>query len=265
MPGLESIAQHAIPFLLVLFRLAGLFIAAPLLSSSMIPARVKALFVLMLAAALYPAIPPQHVETAGMDLFSLAPLMITEGLLGLAIGTIASIPLISLEIAGVVMGQQIGFGLARVYNPELEMDTDLLGQMLFYLGSGAFIAMGGLETLFTTVAATFGRVPVGGFGFAHPPIDLLIGVIASGFELAIRVAAPVTGSVLLIVVSFGVMSKTMPALNVMTVGFTAKILAALAMIAFAAYAIEHAVGTEIEHTIGAIITWTESLSPASGS
>lgn len=262
MPGIEHLIQHAVPFALVVFRLAGLFVMAPILASTMIHGRLKVLLAVMLAAALYPTVPLDRFVPVDFDLFTLLPLVVCELLIGMSMGIIASLPMVSLEMSGVIMGQQVGFGLARVYNPELEYEADMLGQILFYLGAGAFLAMGGLETLFAALARTFARVPVGGMGgmtAGELPLELFVGVLASGFEVAMRVAAPVTGIVLLLVIVFGVMSKTMPQLNVMAVGFTAKIMGALALTAFSVYAIHAAASQEIDRVVGLIVSWTESL------
>src|SRR5437868_2450431 len=77
-------------------------------------------------------------------------------------------------------------------------------------GGGVCGGGGGLERLVGGIIESFARVPVGGFATDRVPLDLLVGVLASGFELAIRVAAPVTGIVLLLVIVIGVMGKTMP-------------------------------------------------------
>ncbi len=259
MPGYELLLQHAVPFTLVVFRLAGLFLFAPLLSSSMIPLRVRALLAVMLSAAIYPLLPA--IVPVGLDLsvFELLPMIVSEALIGAVIGVIAAIPLASLELAGTIGGQQVGFGLARVYNPELEIDADLFGQVLFYLGAGAFIAMNGLETMFRAVASTFARVPVGGVTATDVPLEMFIGVLTSGFELGLRVAAPVTGMVLLLLIAFAAVGKTIPQLNIMSVGFTVKILAALAITAAAAHAISAAAGDEIARAMDGALAWAESL------
>lgn len=259
MPGIEHLIQHAVPFALVVFRLAGLFVMAPILASTMIHGRLKALLAVMLAAALYPTIPLDRFVPVPLDLITLLPMVICEALIGMSMGIIATLPMVSLEMSGVIMGQQVGFGLARVYNPELEYEADMLGQILFYLGAGAFLAMGGLETLFLALARTFARVPVGGMSTQELPIELFTGVLASGFEVAMRVAAPVTGAVFLLVIVFGLMGKTMPQLNIMAVGFTAKIMAALAVTAFSVYAIHAAAADELDRVVRLIVGWTESL------
>lgn len=259
MPGYQGLLQHVVPFMLVVCRVGGLFMFAPLLSSSMIPARLRALMVIMLSAAMYPLLPAGAAARTDFGVFELGGVVVGEALIGAVIGVIASIPLMGLEMAGTISGHQVGFGLARVYNPELDADTDLFGQMLFYLGSGAFLAMNGVEAMFTGVASTFARVPVGGIGGADVPLKLFLGVLTSGFELGMRVGAPVTGIVLLLVIAFAAIGKTMPQINIMSVGFTIKVLAALAIIAAAAHAVSAAAGDEISQAMTAVLSWAEGL------
>lgn len=260
MPSLEPILPHLVPFVLVAFRLGGMFLLAPMLTSAMIPPRFKVLMVIAMAGSLYPTLP--RVAAPDLDLFSLVPMVVCELAIGFVIGLIAAVPLSAMEMAGVVAGQQVGFGLARVYNPELEADTDILGQLLFYLAIGAFVALNGVETLFVSLADTFHRVPPGGMLAITPPLDLLLGVIMSGFELAMRVAAPVTGITLLLVVALGVVGKTMPQLNIMAVGFTLKIIGAISILAAATHVISAVAGDEVRDVLSRITQWAPSVAPA---
>lgn len=256
--GVEALMAHVVPFVLVLCRLSGLFVAAPMLSSASIPRTAKAILLVMLTAAIYPLL-PTIAPPEGVSALTLFPMVVRELLIGGSMGVIAAVPLSMLEMSGVVMGQQVGFGLAKVYNPELDFEADVIGQMLFSIGAAAFISMGGLEVLLTTLAGTFERLPVGGLSPWDLPVGTLAGVIGSGFELAMRVAAPVTGAVLLLVILFGVIGKTMPQLNVMTVGFTIKILAFLAIAAASVYSIDAIAGDEVRRVLTLVHDWAAAL------
>ncbi|GJQ28163.1 MAG: flagellar biosynthetic protein FliR [Phycisphaerae bacterium] len=257
--SLEPLLAHVIPFTLVLFRLAGVFVMAPVLTSTMIPLKVKALLAASLAVAAYPLVAPSLVAPAETDVFGLLPLVASEALIGLCVGALAATPLLFLELGGAIMGQSVGFGLARVYNPESDIDTDLLGQLLLMLATGAFIATGGLETLFTGIVGSFARVPLGGMDAGQTPLDLFLGVMASGCDLGMRVAMPVVGSTLLLVVVMGVLGKTMPQINIMTVGFAAKVLAGLAVLMFALVAIREVAGEACGEAVADAVAWVQSL------
>lgn len=259
MPALDAITHHAVPYFLVLARLAGLFILAPLLAGVAVPMRIKALLVLMLAAAVYPMTPAPPPPELSRGLWGLLPLLVTETAIGMVIGLLATIPVLAMDMAGVIIGQQMGFGLARVYNPELDTDADILGQLLFYLGLCVFLALGGLETMFLLVLRSFETTPPGHAGMSGDTLSLVVGVVTSGFELALRVSAPALGIVFLLMVLFGVLSKTIPQLNTMTVGFTVKIAAGLLLTAAALNTIAGVAAEHIQGAMDAAERWTAGV------
>lgn len=257
-PDITPLLKHAVPFVLVMFRIAGVFALAPMIGSVSVPVRAKALFSFAMAWAVYSAVPSGAIPEAPHDSFSLIPLLVTELLIGLVLGVIASVPLLSLEMAGTIAGQSIGFGLARVYNPESDVDSDLLGQLLFYIASGVFTAFGGLNVLFGAILHSFSTVPLGAFSAERVPLPMLMGVLGSGTELALRVAAPVAGITLLLVIVFGAIGKTMPQINIMTVGFTIKVMAGLAMLAAAVMAVREAAGDHIDVVLADLLRWVRA-------
>lgn len=259
--SIEPFIQHALPYLLVVIRLSGLFLLAPYISGFAIPGQIRILLVAVMGACVYPIIPPgmQGALAPDLSLMTLVPTVIGELLIGAVIGFIASLPLMSLESAGTLVGQQMGFGLARVYNPEADFDADLVGQLLFYLGGGAFLALGGLEAIFLAVIRTFEYVPAGGIGVRMIPMDLIVGTVGSGLDMALRVSAPATGIIFLLVIVFGAIGKTMPQINIMSVGFTIKIVAGLSILTLAIHAIDLVAGQEVRRAVGAAMQWAESL------
>lgn len=255
----EFLAYHAVPYSLVLSRMAGLFIAAPMLGGAAIPIRVKTLLAMMTASAVYPAVAARLSAPAAVDLAGVAPLYVSELAIGYTMGLLASLPMMGMEMAGTLIGQQMGFGLAKVYNPEVEFDSDILGRLLFYLAFGAFLAMGGLDVMFSVLARSFENVPIGALVASRSPVDELTAGLAAGVELAMRVSAPALGIVLLLLLAFGVVGKTMPQINVMSEGFAVKIVGGLAVLAGSVYAIDLAAGEEVARMLDVLCGWVGGL------
>lgn len=256
MPSLEPLFPYLFPYLLVVARLAGLFMFAPLMSSLAVPMKVKGLLVLALSAAIFPAVPAAFKQTPVMDLFTLLPLVLSESMIGFVVGLIASAPIMAMQAAGVVTSQQLGFGLGQTYNPTLESESDAIGQLFSYLGLSTFLAVGGIEGSFIAVLNTFKLVPVGSFTTSMIPSELIIGSLSGGLELAVRMSAPVMAIIALLLVVFGFLSRTMPALNVMTVGFTVKIVAAIAILIVSMRATGMAVGEETAAVLRELLVWS---------
>lgn len=263
MPGIEPMLAMVVPWFLVVARVAGLFVFAPMLSSMVLPMRARA----MLAAAVGLAAAPLVLQvqgqldaaTASPSIYSLAWLLLSETLIGLSIGMIAMLPLIALDLAGTLMGHQMGLNLARVYNPETDAEIDAIGQMLFYVGFASFIAVNGLESTFLALLDTFDRVPIGTFNTSMLPLDLLVGVVSSGVELAVRIAAPAWGAVALLMVIIGFLSKFMPQLNTMTIGFMLKIVLGIGVLAASMRIIGEVSIDAMNETFAAIGGWIQTL------
>jgi flagellar biosynthetic protein FliR len=129
-----------------------------------------------------------------------------------------------------------------------------------YMALAAFVALGGIEVLFVSLLSTFDRVPIGGFAITHLPLDTGVGVLSSGVELGVRVAAPVTCMVFLLMIAMGFVMKTMPQINILSVGFTVKILFGLGMVAAALGSMHYAVHDEIERVLRLVLDLGRTIS-----
>jgi flagellar biosynthetic protein FliR len=256
--NIESILSHGIPFLLVLTRITGLFLFTPLLASNSIPAIFKVMLAFMFAVAIYPFVPMQALP-ATIDLVSLVPLMFTELLIGIVIGLIAGLPMVAIQMGGYLMGYQMGLSLAESFNPELDTNSSVVGQLLFYLSIFIYITVGGFETVFMILADSFHTIGSGTFNAGDTPLVLLLDVLNSGFELAIRVAAPIMGVVSMLLIAMGFIMKTMPQINIMSIGFSIQILAGLTILMLLIGTIGMVAGDEMIRTLEVINNWIWSF------
>ncbi|HZW09573.1 MAG TPA: flagellar biosynthetic protein FliR [Phycisphaerales bacterium] len=263
MTGIEPLLAHAVPFILVATRMLGLFVFAPILSSVSVPGHAKALLAFMLAAAVYPSI-PAHFAGARADLFGLLPLLVSETLIGVCVGLIGAVPVMMLQLGGQVAGFQMGLSMASVYNPEFDTQSDVLGETLFYLGFAVFLSVGGLEAMYAALLGTFERVPLGGMAVASVPLESYVGLAGSGFEMALRVSAPASAIVFLIMVAMGFVMKTMPQINVMSVGFAVKIVAGILATALALQVIHNVAAEEAARVLDLLARWVDGLSARGG-
>src|SRR5262249_28769287 len=151
--------------------------------------------------------------------FTLGVVMFQESLVGLVIGLLAAVPLYAAQLAGLVMDHQLGLGLGAIYNPALETEGTMLGDILMYIAMSIFLATGGLDALFDAVIRTYAHVPIAVRFDPASPFAVLMGMLNSGFTMAIRVALPVVGMIMLETVASAFITKTMPHINIMSIGF----------------------------------------------
>lgn len=263
MPDLQSILNHVPQALLVIFRIGGLMVFSPIFSSSVVPTKVKVFLSVVLGLAAYPLLSANLFQDLHLQLniWTLAPVVAMELLVGLTIGFIANLPLHALTGGGLIMGQQMGLGFGLLYNPTIDDEADVIGQMLFFMAMVGFLLMGGHETLLLATLHSFERIPLGGFVMQPDVIALITGLILSSLEMALRLAAPLLAIVFLESVAMGFLSKTVPQLNILSLGFPLRILVGLLIIAAGLVVINEVALVHIQEMFDALFAWIDSPSP----
>jgi flagellar biosynthetic protein FliR len=207
-------------FVLVFFRTAGMMLAAPMLGSTRIPRRVKVLFALVLAAGLMGgvSVPAKLPETN----LHLAVGIGGELIFGLVMGLGLSIVFIALSWAGEIMGQQMGINLAESFDPQFGGQGSLVGDMYFMLALIVFMGIRGHIAMIEGLAGSFKALPLLSAGLDQSLFDVFVGLLTGATVLALKVAAPMLVTMLVVDLALGFIGKTMPQINVMTSGMTLR-------------------------------------------
>lgn len=238
---LSPLMPHLPAWAMVFFRLGGLFLYAPVLSSSAIPVRVKVFLALGLSLCVYPALLAPDRASAGLlepilsnglSMWTLLGGIAMEMMIGIIIGMAASLPIAGMQVAGQIVDQQMGLGLAGVFNPEMGEEAGAMGQFYFILATMLFLLVppGGHRVMVGVLIDSFQRVPLGGYRVDHHVVLLMTGLVTSSFELGVRVAAPLLCLVFLETVAMGFLARTVPQMNVLSIGFALRIMIGIAVV-----------------------------------
>ncbi len=257
---LTPILPYVPVWLMILFRLTGIFVLAPVLGSSTVPRVVKVFLAVGLSFAIWPMLwmDPQasgHLAEAvrGLDLWSLGLLVALELLIGYVIGYAASLPMVGMQLGGHMIDQQMGLAAAAIFNPEFDDQTGVTGQLLFMFALALFVAAGGLNVMLHTLAQTFRHVPLGGFANFEQVAHLVVGLISIMFELGLRIAAPLLCLMFLVSVGMGFLMRTVPQFNILSVGFSIRILSSLLLMMMLVGAMAGAYGDIMGQTFRALM------------
>ena len=207
-------------FVLVVFRLAGMMLFAPLFGSARVPRRVKALLVLVLAMGVMGGI-DQTVKLPE-DTWTLAVAIGGELAFGLAMGMVLSLVFIAAQWAGELIGQQMGLNLSAVFDPQFGGQGSVLGDMYFMLTLVVFLSVRGHYEMLRGVRDSFEYLPLMSVGVDRTLFATLTGLLQGATMLAIRLAAPMLVTMLVVDLVLGLVGKTMPQMNVMSAGLTLR-------------------------------------------
>lgn len=197
---------------LVLVRISGLMVFAPVFSSEAIPMRVKAVFVLAVSFLVAPVVagfPGAHAE------LGVLPVLGELGV-GLVFGLALQMLSESLMLAGQVIGFQFSFSLVNVMDPNAPVQMPLLGQMFGLLGTLTIIGTGLDRVLLAALLRTFVAAPVGTVTL-DPRAGLALVSMAGGiFAAALQLSAPVLAATMLAEMAVALAGKLSPQLPVMS-------------------------------------------------
>jgi flagellar biosynthetic protein FliR len=206
-------------YVLAFFRLAGLMLMAPLFGSARVPRRVKLMFAAIAAlgtiGATPPAVFPDSLATLTLGIAG-------EMLFGVAMGLIASFTFIAGQWAGEAIGQQMGFNLSEVFDPQYGQGGTVVGDLFFMLTTVIFLYIGGHRALISAVHESFSTAPLLSLSINPSLLDAILDLFKAATVLALRLAAPTFFTMMVVDLSMGCISRAMPQFNVMSAGLTLR-------------------------------------------
>lgn len=205
---------------LALVRVSGMVVFAPFFSSTALPMRAKAVFVLAVSYLLAPLV--ARLPQAQVSLSFSA--LLGELAVGLVYGLTLALLSEMLLFAGQIAGLQFSFSLVNLLDPASAIQTPLLGDLFQLMGTLVVLAAGLDRILLASMARSFHAAPLG--GFALQPASALAVVRAAGgiFLAAVELAAPVLAATLLVEISVALLGKLSPQLPVMALTVPLKTL-----------------------------------------
>lgn len=218
-----------ITFVLVLTRVSGVVMTAPLFGAQGIPRRVRGILAVSLALLITPL---QDTASAALvsNLIELAHLMALEALVGLLLGLGLNIIFSGVQVAGQIVSQMSGMSLADVFSPGFNEQVSVFSQLFFFLTLAVFISLGGHRLVIEALLQTYQWAPPGQAFLSDNFVEALVSVVTQSFLLGIRAAAPILTALLLSTIVLGLISRTLPQLNVILIGFNLNSMLTLAAI-----------------------------------
>jgi flagellar biosynthetic protein FliR len=230
---LTAIVQNAPAFLLVAARALAMVQAAPLFSSSSVPAIAKVGLAGCAAYCAYPmALSAQGWNLVDATNLSFVFMLAGEILIGLITGFFINLIFTAFSTAGQFVGFQMGFSMAESFDPMSEVSNPLLGQYLDLIAHLVFLTMGGFTTLFLGgFQRSFQTLSVAGLLAGREDlVKLLVGGLSGLFLDAAIIAMPVMGTLFLVTLTTGLISKAAPQINILSEGFPIAILTAFILL-----------------------------------
>ncbi|WP_368504067.1 flagellar biosynthetic protein FliR [Alkalihalophilus sp. As8PL] len=216
-------------FLLVFVRVLAFFSVLPIYGHRSIPTTHKIGLALMLSWIMIFTLETPEVLIDTTFFF----LVIKELLVGLSVGLIAMILLYAVQVAGGFIDFNMGFMIANVVDPQTGAQSPLMGGYLYTFALLFLLAVNGHHLLLDGIFYSYQFVPMDQV-FLPFGQENIVHYIATTFNamfiIAFQMAFPIVGSLFLVDVALGMVSRAVPQMNVFVVGMPLKILVALPLL-----------------------------------
>ena len=205
------------PLLWPFLRTLALFSALPLLGTRSVPARVRiglSVFIAIAAQASLPAMPAVPPDSAAGLM-----LVVQQVLIGLSLGFAVRLVFAAVEMAGELIGLQMGLNFAGFFDPVTASQTTASSRFFGAMVGWLFIVINGHLLVIAALVDSFKAFPIGPapFAFLHEAMPWQWG--ASIFGTALWIALPMLAMLGFVNLVLGVISRVAPQINVFAVGF----------------------------------------------
>ncbi len=205
-------------FLWPLSRILALIATAPILGNPSIPVRVKLGLAIMITILVVPTVEqslPQIDPSSGMGMV----VLLQQLLIGVAIGFVMRVVFVAVEMAGELIGLQMGLGFAIFFDPQNSGQIDIIGRFLGVIASLAFLAIDGHLMMIALISQSFSTLPVGSVGVTDTTFTTLANWGREIFKSGLQLSLPVLTALLITNLALGILTRAAPQLNIFAVGF----------------------------------------------
>ncbi|NMB32949.1 MAG: flagellar type III secretion system protein FliR [Clostridium sp.] len=215
-------------FLLVFVRMTGLFVVAPVFGGKNIPTYLKIGFSFMLALVLVNTIGTWDLNFT--NIYEYFIFVLKEFIVGITLGYVSYLIFTGIHLAGQLIDMQIGFGIVNVIDPLNSIQVPITSTFYFVLCILIFLICKGHYILIRALSVSYKYIPVGAGVFGKGIIDDILRVFGNIFFTAFKISAPILAAIIIADVALGIISKSVPQMNVFMVGMPLKIVLGLAIV-----------------------------------
>ena len=225
-----QLVQWLSPILWPFLRVLAVFTAAPIFSSRAFPLRTRIGLAFLIAYAAQPSLPNQAVVS--IDGPQALGAVVQQVGIGLAIGFTVRLVFAAFELAGQVVGFQMGLGFAAFFDPSTSAQSSAMGRFYANMAALLFIVLNGHLLVLMAVVHSFTAFPVDQ-NFLQALVAMKLQDLGANlFASAFWISLPVVAMLMFANLALGIISRVAPQMNIYAIGFPVTL--AVGLIAVAA-------------------------------
>ncbi|WP_206950732.1 flagellar biosynthetic protein FliR [Trinickia acidisoli] len=215
-------------FLWPFTRIVALVAASPVFGHTSVPARIKialAAFITLIVAPTLPAMPQATVFSA-----TGVWIMVTQLLIGAALGFTMQVVFAAVEMAGSLVGLQMGLGFATFFDPGSDASSQVISSFLNVVATLAFLAYNGHLQVIAALIESFQSVPIASAALGPPGLNTLAQWGGAIFTAGLLLSLPVVIALLIASLSLGILNRAAPQIGVFQIGFSVTLMVGMLLL-----------------------------------
>lgn len=215
--------------LLIFLRVAAILFTVPVLDSGAVPFTFKVGLALAVSVLLLPMVDTM-AAVANLSLMSGVLGILSEIAIGLTIGLSVTLLFAGIQLAGQVVGYQMGFAVANVVDPATSDQIPILAQFYYLTAMLIFLTINAHHIFFWALVDSYRVLPLFGMHISAELVGLMIKLGGDVFIVAVKVGAPLIAVMLVVSVGLGLVARTVPQMHIFIVAMPLKILIGLVVL-----------------------------------
>ena len=219
---MELMIEKLLGFVMVLTRISAFFLVSPVFSWQAIPLKIKVAMTLMLSI-FFSTITTFAKDSSGLSVLEATLLISNEAIYGLALGLITIIVFSAVKFSGRIIERQMGMAMANILDPMTGESVQPLSSLLEMIFILLFFSANGHHLLLLIIQRSYEAFPPGSI----PTIPVLTGgIVEAGSTLLVaglRLAAPMLGAFLLLMVVLAVLARIAPEMNIIFISLPLRV------------------------------------------
>lgn len=217
-----SITSTQLDYWLAIFvypmsRILGMVATMPIFNNAAVPAISRLIIGLAIGLGIAPALPPMPEISVGS--WAGLGILAQQTLIGITMGYTINMAFAAIDIAGDLVGLQMGLSFAVFYDPTSSGQTPVLTEFLSLFAALLFLAMNGHLLALSALAESFTLLPVSSVPFAAKGLTAIVSAASMIFASGLMLALPMIAALLIANLALGVLTRVAPTLNLFAVGF----------------------------------------------
>ncbi|MBL7479035.1 flagellar biosynthetic protein FliR [Legionella bononiensis] len=226
-------------------RIGGLMLTVPVFSSGLLPPRIK-IFLLCALCWTCTAFVPEQLSFLHFNGLYLVYIL-QELFLGMLMGFVLQLVFQVFVLGGQIISMQAGLGFAIMVDPASKASVPLISQFYLMMMTLIFLSLNGHLALLDALLESFRMIPIGQVPQDNAMVWNVILFSGWMFKEAVLISIPAILSLLIVSLSFGIMTRVAPQLNIFSLGFPITLLMGFVVIKIGLSTVGTQMSESIQH------------------